>query len=120
MKSQSKHKDRRIDWIGKIPKHWTIKRSKYVFDPKKGKRPEKLKSEKTKESVPYLSMNYLRTDNDIADHYCHIDDGLTVAKENDIILLWDGDNTGEVIRSKSGVVSSTMARMDVISSDSFG
>ncbi len=78
---------------------------KYLIDLKKGKNPSAFLD---KGEIPYLTMDYLRNrDKNIK--YVKDKNKLVVVRENEILILWDGANAGEIIKSKKGVVSSTMA-----------
>jgi type I restriction enzyme, S subunit len=114
MNTYSEYKNSGIDWIGKIPNGWKCARLKYLFDSSKGKKPNKLFNENKKGFVPYLSMSYLRNNENIVESYCDPEDKILVAKKGDILLLWDGSNAGEFVISKEGVVSSTMAKLNLI------
>jgi type I restriction enzyme S subunit len=43
--------------------------------------------------------------------------GLVIAKDKDVLLLWDGSNAGEFLRAKYGVVSSTAALVEATAID---
>jgi restriction endonuclease S subunit len=59
---------------------------------------------------PYLTMDYLRgRDKDVK--YVDFDENLVPVKENEILILWDGANAGEIMESKVGFLSSTMAKI---------
>jgi type I restriction enzyme S subunit len=75
----------------------------------KGKNPSTFEPDLSEEGIPYLSMGYLRGQE--APKYAKAESTAVMAKEGDILLLWDGSNAGEFILAKSGLVSSTMARV---------
>ena len=95
-----------IEWLGDVPVHWDIERLKFIASVNKGKMPKELVSENFDDFPTYLSMDYLR--NGIATHFV-VDRTVPVIDENEILLLWDGANAGEFIKSKKGVISSTIA-----------
>lgn len=78
----------------------------------KGKKPE-LQDFKDDNSVAYLSAEYLRDGkltqfakiDSVSDKY--------FCTENDLLIIWDGSNSGEVFMSKEGILSSTMAKIEV-------
>jgi len=94
-------------WLGEVPSHWELKRFKYLANAQKGKLPKKLSSSNDDGVLPpYLSMDYLRGNE--ASQFV-LDRDAVVIDDNEILLLWDGSNSGEFIKSKNGVVSSTVA-----------
>lgn len=95
-----------VEWLGDVPVHWDIERLKFIASVNKGKMPKELVSENFDDFPTYLSMDYLR--NGIATHFV-VDRTVPVIDENEILLLWDGANAGEFIKSKKGVISSTIA-----------
>ncbi len=110
IKKYTKYRPSGIDWIGDIPEHWEIKRIRYEIDFVKGKNPKELTFEEL--GKPYLTMEYLRETSKqvyyVGDYKQYIN-----VNENEILLLWDGSNAGEFIKSKSGVLSSTMALISI-------
>ncbi len=89
------------------PEMWKSVRYKYLASTSKGRLPPVSDQEciDSESSAPYLSMEYLRSD---AEATTFVDiNGLVVAKDKDVLLLWDGSNAGEFLRAKYGVVSST-------------
>jgi len=100
-------KDSGVEWIGKIPNNWNVMSSKYLYSIQKGKIPKTVEQKVDEQFVPYVSMEYQRRDIQPKE-YAHIDDGV-YANKDDIVVLWDGANAGEFFRSKTGIISSTMA-----------
>ena len=99
-------KDSGFQWIGDLPKNWNITRFRYVYDIKKAKLPSVLYDNQELTTIPYLTMEYIR-DSSITPRYSL--DG-TYCKEDNLLLLWDGSNAGEVIYSHpSGFAPSTTA-----------
>lgn len=109
MKQYELYKDSGIQWIGKIPSHWNVLPLKYYISFTKGRIP----SETTDKCIgdPYLTMDYLRDRNDKQVVYPNNPDGLPLMNEGDILVLWDGANAGEFIKSKRGYLGSTMAKI---------
>ena len=99
--------DSGIEWIGMIPEHWEIKRYKEFITLQKGKTPKELSYESV--GLPYLTMDYLRDRDGKSTVYPESVEGLLEISENEIIVLWDGANAGEFIKSKAGYLGSTMA-----------
>ncbi len=99
-------KDSGIEWIGEIPKRWDKIKFKYLFSYQKGNSPNEYLDKVN--GVPYLSMDYLRGNNDEIT-YVRNDPNMIKVENNQILLLWDGSNSGEFIKSKKGLLSSTMS-----------
>ena len=99
-----------IEWIGKIPCGWKQKPLKFSFKITKGKTPKKVFDEPNETSLPYLSMNVLRGGN--VQGYCDKLDGIIV-KNGDILILWDGSKSGEILLGINGILSSTMSKLSL-------
>lgn len=100
-------KDSGIDWIGQIPKHWEIKKLKYILKIKKAILPSRISN---RGKTPYLTLEYLR--NVVSTNY-FADDG-TYADIESIILVWDGSNAGEFIfEHPEGYAASTTAVLKI-------
>lgn len=108
MEKYEKYKDSGIEWIGKIPENWESKRIKYIISYQKGRNPKDLKIVWNDNFEIYLAMDYLR-DNPKQVYFVEDPENYVLVNENDILLLWDGSNAGEFIKSKKGILSSTMA-----------
>lgn len=81
-------------------------RLKYIVKSQKGKVPKTFSDDNS--FLPYLSMEYLRGKNEEISYV--VDDGnCFLVDENDVLVLWDGANAGEIMLSKRGFLSSTMA-----------
>ena len=102
-----KMKDSGFDWIDKIPNEWYINRFRYVYSIKKAKLPNELFDENDEKMKPYMTMEYIRDTNNITPEYAK--EG-TYCKANEILLLWEGANAGEIIyRHPEGYAPSTTA-----------
>ncbi|MFA6618991.1 MAG: restriction endonuclease subunit S [Candidatus Neomarinimicrobiota bacterium] len=112
MKKYDNYKDSGIEWIGEIPEHWKISRIKFYLDYQKGKNPKELKFIETEETEVYLAMDYLRGN---PKQMLYVEDVESYVKvdDNEILLLWDGSNAGEFVLSKKGILSSTMAVLNL-------
>lgn len=77
-------KDSGVEWIGEIPKHWVVKRLKYVcdFNPQNDQSISKLSE------VGYLPMERLKNGYMLPSviSVSNLTQGLTFFKENDIVL----------------------------------
>lgn len=112
MEKYDNYKDSGIEWIGEIPEHWKISRIKFYLDYQKGKNPKELKFIETEETEVYLAMDYLRGN---PKQMLYVEDVESYVKvdDNEILLLWDGSNAGEFVLSKKGILSSTMAVLNL-------
>lgn len=114
MNRYPKYKPSGVEWIGEIPDEWELKRLKYELIYQKGKNPKELTFDE--KGKPYLTMEYLRN-NSKQIFYVEDFENYVIVAENEILLLWDGSNAGEFIRSKEGVLSSTMALLKICNQD---
>ena len=112
MKRYDSYKDSGIEWIGEIPEHWEVGRIKFYIDYQKGKNPKEFKFTEDEDSEVYLSMDFLRG-NPKQILYVENADNYVRVEENEILLLWDGSNAGEFLLSKKGILSSTMAVLNI-------
>ena len=102
-----KIKESCIEWIGSVPINWEINRFRYVYSIKKAKLPGVLYDENDGTMEPYLTMEYIRDKENVVPQYAK--DGIHCNKQ-DILLLWDGSNAGEIIYDHPvGYASSTVA-----------
>ncbi|MGD0340504.1 MAG: restriction endonuclease subunit S [Bacteroidales bacterium] len=115
MKQYPAYKDSGVDWIGEIPNHWNYSRTKFVVGYEKGRNPKELDFIET--PWIYLTMEYLRGNPKQVFYVADNSEFITV-DDNEILLLWDGSNAGEFIRSRAGVLSSTMALLKIRNSHS--
>ncbi|MFA8300991.1 MAG: restriction endonuclease subunit S [Hyphomicrobiales bacterium] len=104
-----KYKNSNIKWLGEIPEHWEVKRFKYLSKIQKGKLPKKILSKNILNLPPYLSMEYLRGGKE---NQWVLDNKASIIDKNEILLLWDGSNAGEFLKSRRGVISSTVAHIN--------
>lgn len=111
----SEMKDSGIEWLGEIPEHWGDIKLKYLVNTLKGKNPKKTIDEKKNGFVPYLSVSVLRG-NENKIKYGKVNKKTILVKKGDILIIWDGSNSGEVIMSKiKGILSSTMNKINIMS-----
>lgn len=106
IKPYTKYKPSGIAWLGDIPAHWEARKLKFLLKLQKGKNPANFTTEDI--SLPYLSMEYLRDKTKIKS-FVLPQENLVEVNEGDLLVLWDGANAGEIIKSKHGFLSSTMA-----------
>ena len=108
MKRYDNYKDSGIEWLNELPIHWGISKVKFLFDIQKGKTPKNLLDKIDVDAQVYLAMDYLRGEPKQT-FFVSNKENVVVVDENETLILWDGSNAGEFIKSKKGVLSSTMA-----------
>lgn len=91
--NQRKYKDSGIEWIGIIPEKWKLSLVKYVYQIKKATLPKDLSYIKESGMEIYLSMDIIRGK---SEDFIYSKTG-DIVEEDDLLLLWDGSNAGEVI-----------------------
>lgn len=104
-------KDSGVEWLGEIPEHWEIKRFKFLASVEKGRLPKKIVSNVDGDYPVYMSMEYLRGGDKTQ---WVLDKNVKTVNEDEILLLWDGSNSGEFIKSRQGVISSTVAHIQFL------
>lgn len=109
IKKYAAYKPSGVDWLGEIPEHWKIKRFKFIADTQKGKLPQKIVSINDSNLPPYMSMEYLRGGEE---NQWVLDKNAKIIQKDEVLLLWDGSNAGEFIKSRKGVISSTVAQIN--------
>ncbi len=77
----------------------------------KGKAPKKLINNPEPGYIPYLTPELLRG-NSSSIEYCLENESVSVS-DNEVIILWDGSNAGEILKAKAGALASTMARIKI-------
>ena len=112
MKRYDSYKDSGIEWIGEIPEHWEISRMKFYLNYQKGKNPKEFMFTESEDSEVYLTMDYLRGNQKQILYVGDVNNYVKV-EQNEILLLWDGSNAGEFVLSKKGILSSTMAILNI-------
>jgi type I restriction enzyme S subunit len=108
MKKYDSYKDSGVEWIGEVPENWEVSKVKFLFDTQKGKTPKNLLDKIEENSPVYLAMDYLRGEPKQV-FFVSNNENVVLTDENETLLLWDGSNAGEFLKSKKGVLSSTMA-----------
>ena len=105
-------KDSGIDWIGMIPEHWEIKRFKEFAKTTKGKQCDYYDTKEENMKV-VLTVETLRQDIPTFYNYGIVDDYKQLCTNDDIVIIWDGAGVGEFLKAKCGILSSTIARIDI-------
>ena len=93
--------------LGMLPCGWEEVRFRFLFSTIKGKIPDQVLPNQEEGAIPYVSMEYLR-DGEIGGFVVPNSKSI-VLDDNQIMILWDGSNSGEILRTKYGVLSSTAA-----------
>lgn len=105
-------KDSGVEWIGMIPEHWEVKRFKEFASTTKGKQCDYHDSLGNNMTV-VLTVETLRQDIPSFYNYGLVEDKRQLCNETDIVVIWDGAGVGEFLKAKKGMLSSTIARIDV-------
>ena len=115
MQAYAEYKDSGVDWLGEIPAGWDVVKSRRFSFYEKGKatKPNSM----IDDGLPLLAMEYLRGDE--TPHLVKSTQADVLADDGDILLLWDGSNAGEFLRSKHGVLSATIAKVSLSSATNF-
>ena len=107
-----KMKDSGVEWIGEFPEHWVIKRFKEFASTQKGKQTDYL-DEQIEGSDIVLTVETLRQDVPSFYNYALVYDKAQQCTAGDIVVIWDGAGVGEFLKAKKGVLSSTIAKINV-------
>ncbi len=102
-------KDSGVEWIGEIPAPVKLLKAKYLFSFQKGKLPSSVNNDG--QGLPCIGASEMNG----AAPTVFTSDDLPTCKETDVLLLWDGANAGLVSSGHSGIVSSTVCRVRLIS-----
>jgi type I restriction enzyme S subunit len=96
--------------IGEIPRDWDVVRLGDVSETVKGKKPTRLLNEKSENSIPYLTAEYMRANSNV--QWCERDDPNAIqVNKNDLLMIWDGSYSGDVFIGFGGALASTMIRI---------
>ena len=60
-----------------------------------------------------LTVDTLRKDIPSFYNYGYVEDKKQLCNETDIVVIWDGAGVGEFLKAKKGLLSSTIARIDI-------
>lgn len=95
-----------------MPEGWEWKRLGYLITYKKGRKPDILLEQKDEGDLPYLTAGYFRTGT--PKNFVPLDYHSSCVRcdLNDIVLIWDGSNAGDVFKCLNGVVASTMIKIE--------
>lgn len=111
MGAYDKYIDTGIDWLGKIPKSWHRTQLRYLTSISKGRKAQEDYQDFKAGLIPYLSMEYLRSQTESPTYVSENDPNIVLVDERDLLILWDGSKAGEIVKAKSGALSSTMGKI---------
>ena len=96
----------------KLPEGWEWKRLGDLITYKKGRKPDILLEQKDEGGLPYLTAGYFRTGT--PKNFVPLDYHSSCVRcdLNDIVLIWDGSNAGDVFKGLTGVLASTMIKIE--------
>jgi len=94
--------ENKIAEIEDIPLDWKTKKLKELVTIVKGKKPSKIFEQPFYNSKPYILM-------DFKNKYYTNDARCVECSKDDIIILWDGSQAGQVLTGFEGYIGSTMA-----------
>ncbi len=83
-----------------------------VFNYKKGVKPKYLVEEEIENGIPYLTAKYFRQNKPEAYTKDIAGNRFVKANKDDVILIWDGSNAGDVFKGLAGALASTMVKFE--------
>jgi len=92
-----------------IPEHWEIKKLGEVCAYSKGKMPQVLKKDKSKEcTIPYINIKAFEKG-----IFAEYTDGVkcNLCNDGDLLMVWDGARCGMIGKAKKGAVGSTLMKI---------
>lgn len=103
MQTYSDYRDSGVQWIGKIPKNWEVKRIKYIANIYTGNSisdEKKEQYESETDAYPYISTKDITLDNNQADYengmYTPIGDlSFRIARKDSILICIEGGSAGK-------------------------
>jgi type I restriction enzyme S subunit len=111
MKRYENYKESGVDWVGDIPKDWSHTQLKYISSISKGRKAQEDYQDFKEGMIPYLSMEYLRSQTESPTYVIAEDSSIVLVDEKDLLILWDGSKAGEIVKAKYGALSSTMGKI---------
>ena len=100
-----------VEWLGEVPESWNFMRFRFIFEILKGKNINVTSQFPQDGYYPCINVNYLR--NCSPDTYVIQDQNSVLVNDNDILVLWDGSNSGEFLKGKFGILGSTLAKCKI-------
>lgn len=83
-----------------------------VFKYKKGVKPKYLVEEEIENGIPYLTAKYFRQNKPEAYTKDLAGNRFVKVNADDVILIWDGSNAGDVFKGLAGALASTMVKFE--------
>src|SRR5450759_1008020 len=95
-----------------LPEGWEWKKLGEVIKYKKGRKPAILLDQEIEGSLQYLTAEYFRTGT--SENFVPKEEisKCISCSAQDIILIWDGSNAGDIFNGLNGVVASTMVKIE--------
>lgn len=106
-----KYIDSGFEWVGLIPNTWGKTQLKFIAAISKGRKPRVDFEEFQDGMVPYLSMEFLRSQTESPVYVYADSPEIVLVEEEDLLILWDGSKAGEIVKAKKGALSSTMGKI---------
>jgi len=103
----------RMTELGPLPKEWQKVKLDQIIQSKKGRKPPVSVKTPFDGSEPYLTAEYFRSG--IPNKFVPKEflNAVELCKEDDIVLIWDGSKAGQVFTGLSGVLASTMVKLEL-------
>ena len=101
----------RLTELGPLPEEWRVVRLGEVVKRVKGRKPRTLVEAPLPNSLPYLTADYFRSNQakKFVPQECL--EAVEICEKDDIVLIWDGSNAGQVFTGLNGVLASTMVKL---------
>jgi len=107
-----KHETFKDTELGRIPAEWRVRKVKDLLNLRKPLIKGKKPTLEGNDLIPYVNTEYLRVDK--ITQYSSANNKDLAVNENDILILWDGSNAGEIFKGKYGILGSTFVRFNFI------
>jgi len=97
--------------LGLIPKNWEVVSFDDLFEFQKGKTPKNKSKEKKEGYLKYLTISVLSGKKTV---YGKPTEKNILVNENDVVMVMDGSRSGKIFFGTSGIVASTLAKLNII------
>jgi len=97
--------------LGMIPEGWEVVPFENLFEFQKGKTPKNKSKENKDGYLKYLTISVLSGKKTL---YGEPTEKNTLVNENDVIMVMDGSRSGKIFFGTSGIVASTLAKLNII------
>ena len=98
-----------------LPKGWFETILGDVINSVKGKKPKTLGEKNSKNKIPYITIKAF--EKKIFEQFTN-DESCPKCTENDLLMVWDGARSGLVGFGVSGIIGSTLVRLDCYENNS--